>query len=520
MNDAAPMPDNPTNIPHQGAGRRISEEEWLEAVQDEREGAYYDAQRNPASDYGRAWRDSTDSRADSPAAPENDSNPDELQRGLTVGRGGVGLTVEVEPNTPLLRPFDKALLDSMTPEQWEKLKETMQLLSRMSRYTGLHKAADGKHARGQLEARMEVDKMVGRTTDLFRAVEQQAKEAYARVIGKYDVLKAGADPKEVARQVDRAFDALKQQYADPQHNRKRHNLISQLNTRIARHAAEQSLDPTLLRKPRGRKREPRPMTNEVLTVDTDRVQAVDKWLSAVKLPVVDELTRAYNMQPTPNGVIAYAKGRRFINRITAYSESLRAKSAVPYTPELNFEATESPVNDSPKVEGPDSEDPELRQVFHIAESAEHYNGFMYALAYARGKALEIALKMLERRGEIDPAIGRYAAGAIEEFGYCMRVSANIPAERFEPIAEQLERFGAEAIYKNPGLLLTPNGKLLMQATLHEQQRRIARAKPRYEAVVSVFGKQLPSEVLNIDDLPALTISQLLVNKARSGNKAA
>jgi hypothetical protein len=150
-----------------------------------------------------------------------------------------------------------------------------------------------------------------------------------------------------------------------------------------------------------------------------------------------------------------------------------------------------------------------RQPKHIAETAERATGIFLAVAKGRETVLAQAVKAIAGQEPLEHSVALHAADAIADFGYCLDRPKNIPLSVITRKSEadiglQLLNFGAYAI-THPDVLPSYEGVALLQATLDEQERRVAFWQPRYQAVTDQYGTQVPATEFSFD----LSLEQVL-----------
>lgn len=314
------------------------------------------------------------------------------------------------------------------------------------------------------------DSRVQRERALRTKLTGKALMEFSEAVGRNSMIDKGGEPEEVDAKIEVLFEDFKQRYLGANDNaRLRTNFMNRLRRVIEK-------DSNVSIGPRGLKRlYLKPAYNERIVLDENKLFDVGIFMDkAYKSPLRDEVTGAYNLKPTDEGVEQYVQS------------------------ELEAEA----------------EDPEKpdRQREHIAESAEFATGLFYGVARFRKLVLEAALQGIATPGIEKPRfpayLEPYVADAISDLGYCMRNNVdNIPISKFKGQERHIERFGVRAT-EQPFKLHTADGILLMNLALDEQERRMRYWKPRYDAVVRVFGTQIPAEAFDISQVENYDVSEL------------
>ncbi len=232
-------------------------------------------------------------------------------------------------------------------------------------------------------------------------------------------------------------------------------------------------------------------------LDTDLVADLASFQSDVyKKPILDDITGYYQFYPSMNGATSYVT--RAAQRRKVLIENIEP--------------------------GDTLEEKRKRQILHIAESTEIATAVFWATATMRYDVVSHALGAIadiaeeEREERLPDDIAAYAADAIADYGYCLMHPVQIDHignDHGEYLRAQIERVAPETgrallefgIYsdEHSDALQSYDGVTALQATVLEQERRIAHWAPRHHAVMDAFPDiEISREVLNLGvDFPEL-----------------
>lgn len=223
-------------------------------------------------------------------------------------------------------------------------------------------------------------------------------------------------------------------------------------------------------------------------IDMESLMSLDRFLEKNRLVVLDDVAYSYRYGGQKYGAtitnlrnyIGYTKLRSF------FTENVIANPDAPVSDVL--------------LELEDR----AREVGHRAKNLEVNLGMFYGLALMRHRALTNTLKSINNRQSPEAIYTAHSSDAIIDFGQSMLYPKTIPAPTArnrkyeEEDARAIQKFGMYAYEVDRDILASTSGVQVVHVVKNEQQRRIRTFEPRYRALLSFVGTQIPSQVIHPD----------------------